>query len=445
MSASYLWKTFNYLRYSAGIAMMFNGFPIVFFVRDTLKIGPASNLFTAFFFGLALLLMVPTHLFVRLYKPNFTLIKYALLFLAISFYHFLVFNNSGTELLVEFGNYFLTIAFLFLILHVPNDVKDTLIPILFIFAFFSNLTLIYSLLTDPNWKLGMRAAVTFENSGAQEGGNPHIAARNALICLIAALVLIWKYKNILIKLFLMASVVFSLAVLVLAQVKSGLLALGVMTGCFFVFNANFSAIASSVKSVFKVRNIIILVIFLVGLNFVLSRYGDIYSLVSGYWFSVQDRLTDVIFTAFGFKITDTASVDASAMGRVTSFTFFFNALADPALLIIGQGYKHSFLDVPLLEALINHGVFGFVFFFGFNYYLFVYTIRELRNPTNPLTLFLAYFFLYFTVLLISNGRPYDVAYWFPYVVLIRFLGVKYLDAQETPPAISVADQRVLAV
>ena len=423
--------------------MMFNGFPLVFFIRDTLKIGPASNLFTAFFFGFALLLMFPAHLFVRLYKPNFTLVKYALLFLAISFYHFLVFNTSGADPLIEFGNYFFTVAFLLLIIHVPNEVKDTLIPILFIFAFFSNLTLIYSLLTDPNWKLGMRAAVTFENSGAQEGGNPHIAARNALICLLTGMVLAWKYNNVLVKLFLMASVVFSLAVLVLAQVKSGLLALGVMGVCFLVFNANFSVIAKSIKSIFRIRNIIILVIFLVGLNFILNRYGDIYSLVSGYWFSVQDRLTDVIFTAFGLKINDTASVDASAMGRVTSFTFFFNALADPPLLIIGQGYKHSFLDVPLLESLINHGIFGFVFFTGFNYYLFVYTIRELRNPTNPLTLFLAYFFLYFTVLLISNGRPYDVAYWFPYVVMIRFLGVKYLDAQQAPPAQPIADYQVL--
>lgn len=439
MNATSLWKLFNYLRYSVGIAMMFNGFPLVFFIRDTLKIGPASNLFTAFFFGFALLLMVPAHLFVRLYKPNFILLRYALLFLAISFYHFLVFNNSGTDPLVEFGNYFFTVAFLVLIIHVPNEVKDTLVPILFVIAFFSNLTLIYSLLTDPNWKLGMRAAVTFENAGAQEGGNPHIAARNALVCLIAGMVLAWKYNNILVKLFLMASVVFSLAVLVLAQVKSGLLALGIMGGCFLVFNANFKAIASTMKSAFRLRNVVILIIFLVGLNFVLNRYGDVYSLVSGYWYSVQDRLTDVFYTAFGLKISDTASVDASAMGRVTSFTFVYNALADPALLIIGQGYKHSFMDVPLLESLINHGIFGFVFFTGLNYYLFVYTIRELRNPTNPLTLFLAYFFLYFTVLLISNGRPYDVAYWFPCVVLIRFLGVKYLDAQKAPSARPIAD------
>ena len=46
-------QNFNNLRYSVGIAMMFNGFPLIFFIRDTLRIGPASSVFTAAFFLLA--------------------------------------------------------------------------------------------------------------------------------------------------------------------------------------------------------------------------------------------------------------------------------------------------------------------------------------------------------------------------------------------------------
>ena len=434
MSTNSLIRLFNNLRYSAGIAMMFNGFPLVFFIRDTLHIGPASNVFTAFFFGLALLLMFPTHLFIRLYKPNATLFKYAILFLLVALYHFFLFNNSGFDWFVEIGNFGFTFAFLFLLIHVPNDVKDTLVPIIFLFAFFSNLTLIYSLLTDPSWKIGMRAAVTFENSGAQEGGNPHIAARNGLICMLSGAVLAWKYDNIFVKLFLIVSVIFSLAVIILAQVKSSLLAIGLMVCFFLFFNASFTSVVRMTKSIFRVRNIIILVILLVGLDLFLSRYSDLYGMLYGYWYGFQNKLMDVIFTASGIKVSDTVIVDASAMGRVTSITYFMNAFADPALLIIGGGYKSIFMDVPILESIINHGIFGFIFFGGFNYYLFVYTIKELRNPTNPLTLFLAYFFVYFLVLLISNGRPYDVSFWFPYAVMIRFLGIKYLDAEkETAP------------
>ena len=430
MSIRSLIRLFHYLRYSAGIAMMFNGFPLVFFIRDTLHIGPATNVFTAFFFGLALLLMFPTHLFTRLYKPNTTLLKYAVLFLLISLYHFFLFNNSGFDWFVEIGNFGFTFAFLFLLIHVPNDVKDTLVPILFLFAFFSNLTLIYSLLTDPNWKLGMRAAVTFENSGAQEGGNPHIAARNGLICMLTGAVLAWKYNNILVKLFLIVSVILSLAVIILAQVKSSLLAIGLM-GCFFLFfNANFSNVVGLAKSIFRVRNIVILLILFFGLNLFLSYYSDLYGVLYGYWYGFQTKLMDVIFTAFGVKISDTVIVDASAMGRVSSITYFVNAFANPTLLIIGGGYKNVFMDVPILESIINHGIFGFIFFGGFNFYLFVYTVKELRNPTNPLTLFLAYFFIYFLILLISNGRPYDVSFWFPYAVMIRFLGIRYLDSMK---------------
>ncbi len=411
--------------------MMFNGFPLVFFIRDTLRIGPSSNLFTAFFFGFALLLMIPTHLFVRLYKPNLKLMNYALLFLGISFYHFLVFNNSGTDPLVEFGNYFFTVAFLFLIIHVPNEVKDTLVPIIFLFAFFSNLTLIYSLLTDPNWKLGMRAAVSFSNTNAQEGGNPHIAARNGLICLLTALVLYRKYKNVLLKLFLILAVTLSLAVIVLSQVKSALLALGMMAGFFLLFNANVSNVSKVFKELFVLKNILIIILIVVGVNIFLSRYSELYSTLYGYWDNFQGKIFDIFFTAFGLKLTETASIDASAMYRVSSFTYFTNAFADPSLLIIGGGYKNIYMDVPILESLLNHGIFGFIFFGGFNFYLVVYMIKEFRKPTNALTLFLAYFFVYFIVALVSGGRPYDVAYWFPYVVLIRFLGVKFLDNSNT--------------
>ncbi|MPR36786.1 hypothetical protein [Salmonirosea aquatica] len=430
MSTKSLIRLFHFLRYSAGIAMMFNGFPLVFFIRDTLHIGPASNVFTAYFFGLALILMFPTHLFTRLYKPNFTLLKYAVLFLAIALYHFFVFNNSGFDWFVEIGNFAFTFAFLFLLIHVPNEVKDTLVPILFLFAFFSNLTLIYSLLTDPNWKIGMRAAVTFENAGAQEGGNPHIAARNGLVCMLTGAVLAWRYNHLLIKLFLIVSIIFSLAVIILAQVKSSLLAIGLMVCFFLFFNARFSNIAKIGRSIFRVRNIVILALLIVGLNVFLSRYSDLYSLLYGYWFGFQTKLMDVIFTASGVKVSSTAVVDASAMGRVTSITYFMNSFGNPALLIIGAGYKNVFMDVPILESIINHGIFGFIFFFGFNYHLFMCTVRELRKPTNPLTLFLAYFFVYFLVLLISNGRPYDVSFWFPYAVMIRFLGIKYLDAEK---------------
>ena len=123
---------FNNLRYSAGIAMMFNGFPLIFFFRDTLGIGPASSVFTAAFFTLALLLMTPVHLFKRLYKPNVILLNLGLGFLFLTFYYFIFINSVGKSV-ADIGNYVFVFGFIVLLLHVPNDVKDTLVIVFFLF------------------------------------------------------------------------------------------------------------------------------------------------------------------------------------------------------------------------------------------------------------------------------------------------------------------------
>jgi len=420
---------FNYLRYSAGIALVVNGWPLVFFIRDTLHIGPASNVFTAFFFSFSLLLMFPTHLFVRLYKVNFTLLKYGVFFLLVALYHFVLFNNSGVDWFIELANYVLIFAFLFLIIHVPNEVKDTLLPIIFLLTFFCNLTLVYSLLTDPNWHLGMRAAVTFDNKNAQEGGNPHVTARNGLVCLISGLVLFGKYKNSLLRIFLFSAVLFSLALIVLSQSRSALIALVLMVGMFFVFNAKAENASKIVKGIFSVKSLIVASLIFIILRVFLTQFSELEGLLTGYWYTFFDKMINIAYTAFGLKLSATATIDHSAMGRVTGFSYFSKALLAPVLLLIGGGYKSSYMDVPILESLINHGVFGFIFFAGLNFYLFINMIKEARNPANNLTLFLAYFYVYIFVMVCTNGRPYDLYYWFPFVLFIRFLGIKYLDAR----------------
>jgi hypothetical protein len=203
---------FNYLRYSVGIAMMFNGFPLIFFIRDTLGVGPASSVFTAIFFSLALVLMVPPHIFKRLYKPNVILLNLGIGFLALTLYYFFFMNSVGKSV-ADIGNFVFTFGFIALLLHVPNDVKDTLIMVLFLFSFFTNITLVYSLLTDPNWTPGMRAAVSFANEGAQPGGNPHITARNGIICMVSAFVMLNRTPGIMTKIFFFFSILFGLGVL----------------------------------------------------------------------------------------------------------------------------------------------------------------------------------------------------------------------------------------
>ncbi|NIJ53357.1 hypothetical protein [Dyadobacter arcticus] len=424
---------FNYLRYSVGIAMMFNGFPLIFFIRDTLGVGPASSVFTALFFSLALILMLPLHLFKRLYKPNVILINLGVGFLLITLYYFFFMNHQGKSV-ADIGNYVFTFGFIVLLLHVPNDVKDTLIAVFFLFSFFTNITLVYSLITDPNWSPGMRAAVSFANEGAQPGGNPHITARNGVICLVSAFVMLGSTKGIFTKIFLFFSMLFGLAVVVMSLAKSSYLGLGIAAGAYFIFRFKFSHLVSAVGDAFKFRNVIFIVIILVGINYFLSRYGDIMGLLLNYWDVFEDRIMDVVFTSTGVKLTDSADVDYSAMGRVSGFGEFMETLFSWDVFL-GRGYKSDYLDVPLLEAWVSHGIFGFIFFASFNFFLFVFAIREIRRYTNPLSTFLAYFFLSMMVLLVTGGRPYDIAFWFPYSVMMRFLGIRYLDSFNRKPVV----------
>jgi hypothetical protein len=421
---------FNNLRYSVGIAMMFNGFPLIFFIRDTLKIGPASSVFTAVFFVLALVLMLPAHIFKRLYKPNTILFNLGVGFLGITLYYFLFLNYQG-KAVADMGNYVFMFGFLVLLLHVPNDVSDTLVMVLFLLSLFCNVTLVYSLLTDPNWSPGMRAAVSFSNEGAQPGGNPHITARNGVICIITALVLLSRSSGIVTKAMLFFSVLFSLGVVVLSLAKSSYIGIGLMTVAYFLFRFKISSLFKAAMGIFKFRSLVLLVIIMFGIRYFLNRYGDIFNLILGYYDVFEDRIMDVIFTGFGIKLTETADIDYSAMGRVGGFeTFMDTAFSMDAFM--GRGYKSDYLDVPILESFVAYGIIGFFFFATFNLFLLLFSIREIRRNTSAISTALAYFFISLSILLITGGRPTDIAFWFPYLVMIRFLGIRYLDQLAEP-------------
>jgi hypothetical protein len=414
---------FTNLRYSVGIVMMFNGFPLIFFIRDTLRIGPASSVFTAGFFVLAFILMLPVHLFKRLYKPNIILFNLGLGFVSILLYYFLFINYTG-KAVVDIGNFVFILGFLILLMHIPNNVSDTLVQVLFILALFANITLVYSLLTDPNWSPGMRAAVSFSNDTAQPGGNPHITARNGVVCLVSALILLSKTTGVFTRIFLFFSAVFSLAVIILSLAKSSYIGIGLMLTAYFIFKFRVSSIFTAAANMFKFRNLIVVILVIFGINYFLSRYGDIFNLLLGYWDVFENRIMDVIFTSFGVKLTETADVDYSAMGRVNGYGMFVDTFFSWDAFL-GRGYKSDYLDVPILESFVAYGVFGFLFFASFNFFLLLFAIREIRKSTNSLSTFLAYFFISLTILLITGGRPTDIAFWFPYMVMIRFLGIRY--------------------
>lgn len=428
----------NYLRFSVGISMMINGFPIIFFVRDTLGIGPASSVFTGVFFAVALLLMVPSKLKPIAYKPNILLFQFAALFFGILIYYFFFINAAGKSF-TDIVNFAYTFGFFILLLYVPNDIQRPLLIVLFLMSLLNNFTLIYSLITNPSWTLGMRAAVTFANEDAQQGGNPHLAARNALICLLAAYALIREFENAWVKIFLGASIVFSFCVIVLTQSKSCLLGTGFIFITHAFFRLNMSSVLNGIRQLFTLRMFAVLVGILLFARFLINRYYDLYSIVISYWDVLMNRFENVLFTAFELETSAEVAEDASAMGRVASFDFLKEAIYDPGVLVVGLGYKYEFMDVPPIEMLANHGILGCLIFCALNFLFLVFSIKDIRLNRSSLAVFAASLFMYFPALLITSGRPYDIAYWFPYAFFVRFLGIPYLNAsgiipgQKSPP------------
>jgi hypothetical protein len=425
-----LFKNFNYLRYSVGISMMFNGFPMIFFIRDTLHIGPSGSSFTAAFFALAFVLMLPQHLFQRLYKPNIILFNLGLGFLLVTVYYFLFINHGGKSA-TDVGYLIFIFGFIVLLMHIPNEVRDTLVLVMFLYSLFCNVTLVYSLLTDPNWSPGMRAAVSFSIDNARPGGNPHMTARNGVICLITAIVLIPRFSNILIKLFLFFSTIFSIAVVILSLAKSSYIGIGLMIFCYFMFRFRVLKAISSVGSFFTFKNMIMVFLGFLAVRYFLSFYSNVFDILLGYWSNFENRIMNVIFTALGVKLTVTADIDYSAMGRVNGFQEFMDTLYSRDALM-GRGYKSVYLDIPILESFVAEGIAGFIFFASFNFFLVIYAIREMRRGTNTLTTFLAFFAMSMSILLLTGGQPTEIAFWFPYAVFIRFLGIKYLDNYRPP-------------
>lgn len=436
-------RNFNNLRYALGIVLIFNSYPVIFFIRDTLHIGPASSVFTAIFWGFGFILMMPPRLFRNIYKPNPNLFAFGIGFLCLAFGQFFTYNTGGEGLVTELGNYGFILCYMFLLMHIPNTVKEFIIPVLFVTSLILNFTLVYSLMIDPNWTLGMRAAVTFANGNAQPGGNPHTAARNAIICFLSAGILIWRYDTLIIKLVCYASIIFSVIIVVLTQAKASLLSLLLITLFYLYANYNLTKIAQSVYNFFSIKRLTITLALLIGVNWIINRFYDIYAIIYGYTVVLEQRIYNVFFTISGVQLTAETELDSSSANRVSGFSQFKEALNDPKIFLLGNGYKAAFMDVPFLEAIMNHGILGLIFFDGFLALLLYFSFWEIKKNRNSISVFLAYFFIYTMPYMASGGRPYDIQYWFAFILTIRFLGIRFLDEEKPAvPAVSSTLQTV---
>lgn len=432
-----MWKNLQYYRQALGINMLWNAYPIVTVVRDGFGIGPSGSITTLLFWIVGLFLLIPVNIFQRIYAPNrvlfFFWISFATLSAIYMVYYQTPFYNYKGDFVREILNYILPTVFLFGLLFYPSDKTNFLISTTALFSLLASIGVLYIIFHDPTWNIGKRAAISFKSFGAGHEGNPHSFATNALRGFFSAIIIAYKSKRLWIKLLYTFCTLVALLVILLTRTNAAIISFIVAVLIYLVLNGRQLIIQS-----LKFKNLIFATIGLILLPFITSMFVDFTNMLGGVGGLVQKRLFSTIFTATGLNLgtnlNSTPTTDYSSANRISSFNYFRETFLDGSLqtVLFGEGYKSTFLDVPILEAFINEGIFGFLIFGGFVLGLFIYIVREILLFSNHWNSFLAYSSLTILLGFFTAGRPVDTGNWLVYVVLIRFLGTYSVETKLKP-------------
>jgi hypothetical protein len=429
--------SFKYSRQFLGIFMVFMGSPLIFFFKEVFGFSGGST-FTigSFFIGFALMIS-PEDLFRKFYKPNLPMYRMAALFLGVAFFNYLFSNPNygffGDRYVFyrDFGNFSFIFIFFFLLLGVSNEVKDYFLPIVVILTFIGSVCLVYSIATNPFFIIGQRASVVFGDGSTTASGNPHVYARNAFGGVFASYLML-RYKSTIWKIFSITNLLLSLVVLVLTQARSILLAFLFTMAIFLYYNISRKSIKNAIIGLFKPQTLFLITLFWFLVLYIISTQTQAFNIVSMYYNSVGTNFSRAILTAFGM-VDDVKTIDYSALGRVNSFGEFQRVLFErPWEMILGKGFRYRYLDIPILETWIDCGIVAFVSYGLMNWCIFVESLKAIKNNTNPFTTFLGYFYMCYFVGLFTGGEPYGTPYWFIFCVMIRFLGIKYIQSLPHP-------------
>ena len=427
---------FKYSRQFLGIFIVFMGSPLIFFFKEVTGFGGGSA-FTIAMLMLGLALMIsPNELFRKFYKPFLPAYRLAVVFMSVILINFFFINPfygysaNSSIFLRDLINYASIFIFFILLLGVSNEVKDYFLPIVVFLTFLGSVCLIYSMATNANFIIGQRASVVFGDGTTTASGNPHVYARNAFAGVFASYIML-KNKNTLWKLFSLGNMLLSVIVLVLTQARSILLAFFFTMAIFLYYNVSTKSVKSALKNLFKPQNLFLITLFLVGIIYFISTQAKLVSIINLYYDAFSITFTKAILTATGME--DAKTIDYSALGRVNTFGSFKKVFFEtPWELILGKGYRFLYMDIPILETWIDCGILAFLSFALMNLVLFREALRAIKDGTNQLTTFLGYFYMCYFVTLFTGGEPYGIAYWFVFCVMIRFLGIRYIQRIPNP-------------
>ncbi len=415
----------KYYRIALGIVMVWNPFPLIFTIRDGLRVGGGST-FTFAFMVVGLILMFPLNIFKKIELPNMTLFFFWFSFVVLALIYMLFYPslhyNYRSQLAKEILTYIFPLLFLIGTMYYPNQKADKILIVILLYGILGSLGLMYSLLHDPNWKLGERAAIKFLTSTEQS--NPHVFANNALYGILSGLILASRARNVVQEILYYISVICCLIVIVLCRTNTSILCLFVFGFIYLLLNFK-----QTVVNTFKLRTLGIISAFIVVLIWAARQFSTVTSILQSYFNNSNQRLVNLAYTISGAKLSNkqVVEVDESSITRVRSYNYVKSLFTDGQWsdILVGEGYKSQFLDIPILESLTNHGIIGFILFTSFLVTLAVIAFFQILRPSTGLSLFLGYFTIVSLLASVSGSRPVDMGTWIVYVMFIRFLGASY--------------------
>lgn len=433
-------------RQSLGLSFFFFGAPIVYFLRDGLKLAPNSTAFTAALTIGSLLLAVPFTI-KKVYQTNTLGYLLCIAYSVIAIFYLTVYApNRGwfTNTTVEAVYQAVILLSMFVFAGTSiNSLKDTFLLFSLVICVIGGLSLLYYIFRNPLYVIGMRASISFSgDDDVSSMGNPHIYAKSAYCGLVAGIILLKNEKRLLWRLAYIGSALILLLVIALCQAMAIILITGIFFFFYYITSINANNIYKVLKWMFGWQGLLLFFITCGGIYYLWehTRFDEYFINVSNI---ITDRIERIVTSLTDSKTATSVRLagDDSASTRVTNITNLLKSIderiadGDWITVIFGNGYHHKYIDSPIFQTLNDLGIIGFIVFTTLHIVLLIWVFKEILNPTCDFTLFTAYVFLVTVIQNFTMGMPYDYQRWTAIIFVARFaLNYKQVRVVKIPEA-----------
>ncbi|KPM49853.1 hypothetical protein [Jiulongibacter sediminis] len=430
-------------RDAIAISMVFCSGPLNYGIRDGLGVAPNSAIFTLIFMFGGIFLALPYRDLNKLYRNDTPLTFLALVYLVVTLlYMFVYVKEYYFPITVKIYDCIvigITLYFLFYLSTVKaKTLRFNFLRFSIFISFIGCLGLLAYAVLNPDFVLGQRLAISFKGDSEMDSmGNPHIFGRGAFFGIISALIYLkYETRSIYRNLTYLSLLVF-LAVLVLSQAMSSIMA-GFGAIAFFVWhNSSFLGLIKGARKLLTKWYFWVILIALIGKGIDVFRKNE--AIIELGYNVIERRVEKLVNTIFASEdendiTAEEVVTDESAEGRVATLKIVRESLIENFeegwyhKIFFGHGYFALYVDVPIVEVFHSYGLAGLSIFLVFFISMIIYSWREMKNPQTIISEWTAYGFVYFFIFTFTNGLIMDYNRWTFFIMVCRFMppAIKYV-------------------